>query len=492
MPEKITTIVWLREDLRLADNPALHAASARGHVVPVFILEEDKTDPFPIGGATKWWLHQALKNLAMNFAAFGAPLILRRGDPEKILTALAAEIKATHISWNQRYQPHQQKYDEALAETLQGKGIMIDIHNGYLLFDPATIRTGSGTPFKVFTPFSKACFAATAPDAPLPAPKKLNGITGIASDDLESWHLVPAKAKWPEGLNDAWEVGEKAAHKRLRHFINDILKYYKDGRNAPDKDYTSRLSPYLHFGQLSPRQVWHSIQFALAQNPALGSNAERYLLEILWREFSWHLLQHFPHIVREPLNPSFKSFPWQRDAKALRAWQKGLTGYPIVDAGMRQLWQTGWMHNRVRMIVASFLIKDLLIDWREGAAWFWDTLVDADLGNNTASWQWVAGCGADASPYFRIFNPVLQGQKFDPKGDYVRKFVPELAKLSAEYIHEPWKAPASDLAKVGVVLGKTYPQPIVDHAKARLRALAALKQTKGEGAQDTEINDLFE
>lgn len=484
-----TTILWLREDLRLSDNAALHAASARGRVVPLYILENDSY--YSPGGATKWWLQEALKDLGQNFANLSAPLILRRGDAAKIMHSIARETKATHISWNRRYQPHQSRKDADIAATLEAASLRVDIHDGYLLFDPKTIRTGGGTPFKVFTPFSKACFASKPPGKALPVPKKLDGISGLASDDLETWKLVPSKAVWPKGLAAAWKVGENAAHRQLRHFIENNLSHYKLGRDRPDQDYTSRLSPYLHFGQISPRQAWHAIQFAVAQSSALNSNAERYLLELLWREFSWHLLQHFPNLPTEPLNASFKSFPWKQDTKSFQAWQKGMTGYPIVDAGMRQLWQTGWMHNRVRMIVASFLIKDLLIDWREGAAWFWDTLVDADLGSNTASWQWVAGCGADAAPYFRIFNPTLQGQKFDANGDYVRHYVPELAKLSAEYIHEPWKTPASELTKAEVVLGKTYPFPIIDHAKARIRALAALKQTKSVSGQETENKDLF-
>jgi deoxyribodipyrimidine photo-lyase len=492
MMEKTTTIFWLREDLRLADNPALHAAALRGLVVPLYILEEDKADPFPPGGASKWWLQEALKDLASRFATLGAPLILRRGNSEKILRTLIKETKATHVAWNRRYQPHQQKHDDALLESLQQDGVTVDTYKGYLLFDPSTIKTGGGTPYKVYTPFSKACFAAPAPGKILPAPTKLDGIKGLPSDDLTDWRLVPRKAKWPKGLEDAWEVGEKAAQEQLHDFISHSLAHYKAGRDRPDQDYTSRLSPYLHFGHISPRQAWHAIQSALAKTSSLGSNAERYLLELLWREFAWHLLQHFPETVSEPLNASFKSFPWKKDTKSLHAWQKGMTGYPIVDAGMRQLWLTGWMHNRVRMIVASFLIKDLLIDWREGAAWFWDTLVDADLGNNTASWQWVAGSGADAAPYFRIFNPTLQGQKFDPNGDYVRKYVPELAGLDAKFIHEPWKMPVSALQKAGVVLGKTYPSPIIDHGKARLRALSALKQTKNGDEQEYENKDLFD
>ena len=492
MTEKPITLLWLRQNLRLADNPALHWAASRGAIVPVYILNTGIDDPFPPGGASKWWLHENLQNLGESFAKLGAPLILRRGEPEKILRELIKETGATSVNWQRYYEPFWMAYDQKLADALEQDGIEVAIHDGFLLFGPKEIKTGSGTPYKVFTPFSKACFGAPAPGKPHATPQKLDGITGIKSDKLADWKLVPKKAVWPKGLAEAWVPGEKAAHKNLQNFIDKKLGSYKTGRDRPDKDLTSLLSPYLHFGNISPRQIWHAAQKAHLNDHTQGSHIERFLLEILWREFSWHLLVHFPYTVSKPLNPSFADFPWEKNDRALQAWQKGMTGYPIVDAGMRQLWQTGWMHNRVRMIVASFLIKDLLIDWREGAAWFWDTLVDADLGNNTASWQWVAGSGADASPYFRIFNPTLQGEKFDASGDYVRRYVPELSALSAKFIHEPWQAPAAELAKAKVVLGKTYPRPVVDHGKARLKALAALKSTKSDASQETETKDLFD
>jgi len=383
--------------------------------------------------------------------------------------------------------------DQKLAADLRADSVEVCIQDGFLLFDPAHIRTGSGTPFKVFTPFSKACFAATPPPMPMPAPKKLQGIDGIKSDALDDWKLVPQKAAWPKGLAAAWNVSENAAHKHLKHFIENTLTHYKDERDRPDREGTSRLSPYLHFGQISPHQIWHAIQDASLRGTAKGGSVERFLLEILWREFSWHLLHQFPDLPQKPLTSSFVNFPWEKNDIALRAWQKGTTGYPLIDAGMRQLWQTGWMHNRVRMIVASFLIKDLLIDWRDGAAWFWDTLVDADLGSNSASWQWVAGCGADAAPFFRIFNPVLQGKKFDPSGDYVRRYVPELSKLDQRWIHDPWAAPTSELAKASVTLGTTYPRPIVDHDKARKRALTALAAIKPSAhMQQKDLLDLLQ
>ena len=492
MASILPTILWLRNDLRLSDHRALRWAAARGPVIPLYILEEDKADPFPLGGASKWWLREALKLLEVDYKKLGVSLILRRGKAEEVLREIIFETKADAVTWHQNYEPYFAKRDEKLIENLRRDNIEIELHQGYLLFDPSVIRTGGGTPFKVFTPFSKACMSAGAVSAPFTAPKTLQGLKNLKSDTLADWQLVPSKSKWPKGLSAAWQVGEKAAEIQLEKFIEGSLVNYKLGRDRPDKDETSRLSPYLHFGQVSPRQVWCKIQFASAKNSNLGSNVERYLLELLWREFSWHLLVHFPDIPKEPLNKSFAQFPWREDGPALKAWQKGLTGYPIIDAGMRQLWQTGWMHNRVRMITASFLIKDLLIDWRDGAAWFWDTLLDADLASNSASWQWVAGSGADAAPYFRIFNPTLQGQKFDKDGTYVKTYVPELALLDPRYIHEPWLAPPSDLKKAGIRLGDTYPLPIIDHGKARKRALEALKKIKKSGSQAAETKDLFD
>ncbi len=486
------SIVWFYRDLRLADNEALAQAAARGVVLPLYILDDDAPTYIKDGGASKWWLNEALSIFSRDLARHGAPLILKRGEPLGILRRLIAETGAQSVSWARRYEPVLAARDADIANALATDGVEVAIHKGFLLFEPEQIRTQSGTMFKVFTPFSKACFAAASPARALPAPKNLRGVADVVSDDLAQWKLVPQSAKWPAHLNAVWKIGEDAAAERLHAFIGKSLLEYKTARDIPDTDGTSRLSPYLHFGHISPRQVWHAVMQAREHHPQAAASSERYLLEILWREFSWHLLHHIPDFTTAPLQKSFAAFPWREDKKSLQAWQRGMTGYPIVDAGMRQLWQTGWMHNRVRMIVASFLIKDLLIDWRAGMAWFWDTLVDADLGSNTASWQWVAGCGADAAPYFRIFNPVLQGQKFDPDGGYVRRFVPELAKLDAKFIHEPWKAPAERLSQAGITLGKTYPNPIVDHAKARQRALNALRSSKGEGPQASETQDLFD
>ncbi|MDP9128704.1 MAG: DNA photolyase family protein, partial [Pseudomonadota bacterium] len=359
------------------------------------------------------------------------------------------------------------------------------------LFDPSSIRTLGGKAFKVFTPFSKACLGGPTPSEPIAAPQNLQGIAGLPSDRLEDWKLVPQTAKWTKGLAECWVPSEGTGNTRLENFLDDALDNYKAERDRPDLEGTSRLSPYLHFGQVSPHQVWYGVQGAAVAGGKNPQSVERYRLEILWREFSWHLLQQFPQLHRKPLVAGFENFPWREEPAGLMAWQKGMTGYPIVDAGMRQLWRTGWMHNRVRMVVASFLVKHLLVDWREGEAWFWNTLVDADPGSNSASWQWVAGCGADAAPFFRIFNPILQGQKFDPEGSYVKRYVPELAGLAAAFIHEPWKAPAAILEQAGIKLGASYPRPIVDHNGARQRALAAFGALKEPRPSDQSTAYLF-
>lgn len=478
MAEPIT-VLRLTDDLRLADQAALCAAAARGCVLPVYILD----DRHGIGGAAAWALRESLASLARAFKAKGVELILRRGDPTVVLPKVAAECGATHIDWSRRYAPADAVFDERLAADLTAAGYCVTVHDGFLLFDPRALRTGTGSFYKVFTPFSKACFAAPPPAPPVPAPARIKAGPPVGSLSLAELSLVPAKARWPQGLADAWRMDEDAAHALLRAFLADKLAGYKTLRDRPDLDATSRLSPYLRFGLISPRQVWHAAM--------RKTGAEKFLSEVLWREFSWHLLGNIPDFTEQPWQKSFAAFPWRADAPALAAWQRGRTGYPIVDAAMRQLWQTGWMHNRARMIVASFLVKDLLIDWREGAAWFMDTLIDADIGNNTAGWQWVAGCGADAAPYFRVFNPVLQGQKFDPDGAYVRRFVPELAKLPMAFIHEPWKAPAAVLAQAGIRLGDTYPVPLIDHGFARKRALAALKNSKLTEDSPGYSGDLF-
>jgi deoxyribodipyrimidine photo-lyase len=461
-------LVWFRQDLRLADNPALREAAATGApVVPVYILDDETPGAWAMGGATRWWLHRSLDSLARDLGKLGLCLILRRGNAKTCLDALIAETKAAGVYWNRCYEPFAISRDKAIKADLEGRGLAAKSFNAGLLFEPWTIVSKTGTPFRVFTPFWKACLAAEPPPMPAPAPSRAAGPSKFpASDRLEDWGLLPAKPDWAGGFA-VWTPGEAGAQARLGAFVEKSLGGYAGLRDRPDIEATSRLSPHLHFGEISPRQCFHA-----------GAASPKFLAELGWREFSHHLLFQLPDLPETALRAEFRDFPWRDNKARLRAWQKGRTGYPIVDAGMRELWRTGWMHNRVRMIAASFLVKHLLQPWQAGQAWFWDTLVDADLANNSASWQWVAGCGADAAPYFRIFNPMLQGAKFDPEGIYVRRYVPELANLPDEHIHTPWEAPAEILAKAGVKLGVTYPKPIVDHGEARARALAAFQSLK--------------
>jgi deoxyribodipyrimidine photo-lyase len=477
-------IVWLRQDLRLTDHPALSAAVDSGRaVLPVYVLDDETPGEWRFGGASRWWLHQSLAGLAADLEKRGARLVLRRGRFVETLMALAQETDASAIHFTRGYEPYIVETEKQLKSVADAKAIAVRRFSGALLYEPEAIRTREEQPFKVFTPFWKACLAVLPPADPLPAPRKLVAPKSWPkTDDLSAWGLLPTWPDWAGGLRETWQPGEAGAQKRLDDFLAHAVAGYADDRDRPDKPGTSLLSAPLHFGDISPRQCWHAARAAEAKSPRLARGVASFLRELGWREFSTHLLFHFPQIPHAPFRPEFARFPW-RDAgnyaDDLKRWQKGQTGFPIVDAGMRQLWHTGIMHNRVRMIVASLLTKHLRIPWQEGAAWFWDTLVDADLANNSASWQWVAGSGADAAPYFRIFNPMLQGAKFDPDGDYVRRWVPELAKLSAAYIQAPWEAPADVLAAAGVRIGETYPAPIVDHGKARAAALAAYEAVKG-------------
>lgn len=466
-------IVYLRQDLRLADNPALRAAVAsKRPIVLLYVLDEDAAGQWALGGASRWWLHHSLAALAKDLTRRGASLTLRRGQAEQVLREVIRETGAQAVFWNRVYEPDAVARDTALKDDLTKTGMEVTSYNGALLFEPWEVSTKTGKPFKVFTPFWRACLQKEW-RGPAPAPKRLNGFDGkLASDRLDDWRLLPAAPDWARGFSD-WRPGEAGALKRLDVFIQERLRTYPEGRDQLAAEATSRLSPHLHFGEISPVQVRAAVDAAATKRPELQRGAEKFLSEIGWREFSTNLLFHWPGLPQENWRSAFDDFPWSRDAACLRAWQQGRTGYPVVDAAMRQLWATGWMHNRARMIAASFLIKHLLIHWREGEAWFWDTLVDADLANNAASWQWVAGSGADAAPYFRIFNPVTQGVRYDADGAYVRRWVPELARLNTGVIHQPWTASAAELADAGVVLGKTYPRPIVDHGAARARALAA-------------------
>lgn len=472
-----TTIVWFRSDLRIADNAALSAAAESGPVLPVYIRETG-SPARALGGARQWWLHHSLKSLGRDLAGLGSPLVLASGDAFLILTDLARRTGARRILWNRRYDPAVSGADAELKARLKDEGFEVRSFPGWLLHEPTKLKTGGGGHYRVFTPFWRALEAAGDFPKPVAAPTALVAPDpAIASENLADWGLLPTKPDWAGGLRDAWEPGESGAQRRLSAFLRAGVANYADARDFPGIENTSRLSPHLAHGEISPAQIVAALALT-----STGSERDRAVFrkEVGWREFSWHLLVNEPTLPVENHNRSFDGFPWADDAKAFAAWRKGLTGYPIVDAGLRQLWRTGWMHNRVRMVVASFLTKHLLIDWRSGEDWFWDTLVDADIGSNTASWQWVAGCGADAAPYFRIFNPVLQGEKFDPTGTYVRAFVPELAKLPDKWLHKPWMAPRETLSAAGVRLGQTYPQPIVDHQTARDRALAAYGEIRRE------------
>ena len=425
-----------------------------------------------MGGASRWWLNGSLAALHADLTKRGGSLCLRPGSAPEILAALIAETGASAIHVTRGYEPWEPELEKSVRQVCRARGADYRAFGGGLLFEPESIVTDGGKPYQVFTPFWKACLAADAPRTPLPQPKRLR-FAEAKSDGLEALELLPTRPDWAQGLRDTRQPGEAQALAQLGTFIEEHLSGYAEDRSRLDIDATSRLSPHLHFGEISPNQIWHAVAHAMSANARAVRGAESYLRELGWREFSYHLLHHFPKMPTEPLRSEFADFPWRDDPAALAAWQRGDTGYPIVDATMRELWHTGFMPNRARMIVASFLVKHLLIPWQTGADWFLDTLVDADLANNSASWQWVAGCGTDAAPYFRIFNPVLQGTKFDPNGDYVRRWVPELAGLPAPDIHAPWDAPELLLTQASVKLGKTYPLPIVDHASARARALAA-------------------
>jgi deoxyribodipyrimidine photo-lyase len=462
-------LLWFRQDLRLADNPALTAVAPRP-ILAVYVLDDAAAGPWAHGGAQRWWLHHSLAALARSLADRGLTLHLVRGDARDIIPRLAQAIGAGEVHAGRLYEPWARRRDEATQAALASEGRRLVLHTSSLLHEPHRVRTGQGKPYSVYTPFSRALFALGEPPPPLAAPEALRAAEGApAGLDLDALGLLPASpvpAWWAE-FPGHWTPGEAGAAARLAGFAARSLSGYDETRNLPGVDGTSALSPHLRFGELSPRQVWYAARAAGAAGPAT------FLKEIIWREFAYHLLWHRPEMPEEPLQPAFARFAWQPDAALLRAWQRGRTGYPIVDAGMRQLWRTGWMHNRVRMIAGSLLVKHLLQPWQAGEAWFWDTLVDGDLASNSASWQWVAGCGADAAPYFRVFNPVLQGEKFDADGAYVRRWVPELARLPDRFLHKPWEAPEQVLRAAGVVLGSDYPHPVVDHAAGRARALGA-------------------
>ena len=473
-------LVLFRSDLRLRDNLALNAAVVSGRpIIPVFVRDDGVGGIRALGAARRWWLHHSLTALARQLADKGQRLIFRSGEMGAVVQTLVEETGAGLVVWNRRYDPPASAADAGMKLTLRKAGIEAHSFDGQLLHEPSQLRTGSGGAYKVYTPFWRARASSGEPREPIPAPDALRPPERLpASEDLQTWRLLPTGPDWSQGLREAWTPGEAGAHDNLDAFLENGSLGYAERRDLPAAGNTSRLSPHLAHGEITPFQLWHAVSHR--KSVASAGDIEKFRKELAWREFSYHLLAQNPELARRNHTPSFDAFPWRDDPGVLAAWQNGQTGYPIVDAGMRQLWQTGWMHNRVRLVTASFLVKHLLIDWRQGEDWFWDTLVDADPANNAANWQWVAGSGADAAPYFRIFNPVLQGEKFDPNGRYVREFVPELANFPARVLHRPWRASESEFSSAGVKLGETYPVPVVDHDQARRLALDAYRSTRGE------------
>ena len=472
MPHALT-IVWFRQDLRIADNPALRAAAKVGSVLPVYIWAPEEEGNWAPGSASRWWLHRSLESLSGDLSQFGSRLTLCHGKSLLCLMELVKASGATAVYWNRRYEPAIVQRDQGIKQALQDRGLDVKSFNSSLLFEPWEIENKQGRPFQVFTPFWRKCLSQNSDLDPLPAPAALSRpVEWPASASLSDWQLQP-EIEWDKGLRKTWQVGAAAGEQQLQHFVATSAAAYEDRRNELALDGTSWLSPHLHFGEISPRQVWAEVRAAVAADPSAQAGADCFLSEIGWREFGYHLLHHFPSSTTRALRAPFRQFPWREEQENLERWQRGQTGYPVVDAAMRQLWQTGWMHNRARMIVASFLCKHLLIPWQRGAEWFWETLVDADLASNTLGWQWTAGCGADAAPFFRIFNPITQGDKFDPHGEYVRRWVPELADLPTKWLFRPWAASDEVRNVASVKLGCNYPCPIVDHAIARQAALDA-------------------
>ena len=481
----------------MSDHLALAAACAReGAIIPVFVWSQDEEGDWPLGGASKWWLHQSLLALDRELRTMGSRLIIRKGETLATLRELIEVVGAKAIFWSRRYEPAMAARDSLIEGALQGDGVEAGVFNAALLREPWTIQNKSGSPFRVFTPFWRQCLSLDDPPEPQPAPEHLSPPRRWpASLPLASLEL-DARLAWSTGLDATWQPGAAGAQRQLERFLDDPdeplpkglhsraanssqigsgFAEYTQARNRPDLLGTSRLSPHLHFGEISPGQVWHGVRQKATRAgwPITQWRQSQFLTELGWREFSHHLLWHFPHTANDPLRPAFQRFPWRSNPGWLKAWQQGQTGYPLVDAGMRELWATGWMHNRVRMVAASFLVKDLLLPWQDGARWFWDTLADADLAQNTLGWQWTAGCGADAAPFFRIFNPIAQGEKFDPLGAYVRRWVPELAGLPNQWIHRPQETPVEVLQEARVTLGQSYPKPIINHDIAREVALEA-------------------
>ena len=463
-------IFWFRQDLRIVDNPGLSKSLKSDKVLPIYILDDTNSNDFAMGAASRWWLHNSLRELNKNL---DNKLSLYKGDPSEILESLSSRFNIKGIFWNRCYEPWRIERDKKIKSKFIEKDIIVETFNSALLWEPWEILKSDNTPYKVFTPYyRKGCLMSEAPRKPLSAPN-LNTLFEDKENilQLDDLNLLP-RIKWYKEMEKLWEPGEKGAHKKLESFLSDGLLGYKEGRNFPSKKNVSQLSAHMHFGEISPNQVWHRAKLK-KDLPGIEKDLDHFLSELGWREFSYNLLFHFPELPRENLQKKFDNFPWIENEILFDKWKKGLTGYPIVDAGMRELWQTGYMHNRVRMIVGSFLVKNLLLHWHKGEEWFWDCLIDADLASNSASWQWVAGSGADAAPYFRIFNPILQGKRFDPDGSYIKKFIPELEQLPSKYLFSPWEAPIEVLSEANIELGSDYPEPIVDLIKSRDRALEA-------------------
>jgi deoxyribodipyrimidine photo-lyase len=469
-------IVWFRQDLRLRDNLAFIAAvETRQPVLPIYILDDENADEWAMGGASRWWLHHSLTSLNKDLNGL---LRVYHGDASAMIDDIINDTNAKGVYWNRCYEPWRIARDKKIKVSLKEKDIDAQSFNGSLLFEPHAVLKEDGTPYKVFTPFyRKGCLERNLePPKPQDVPDNILFFNDSNKTHIDDLKLLPI-ISWDETMRKKWMVGEQGAQDRLAEFLDEGISNYKEDRNHPAQNNVSRLSPYLHFGEISPRDVWHAAK-ASTMVQGLEKDGDHFLSEIGWREFSNNLLYHFPDLPHENLQKKFNAFPWRDDPKALKEWQKGVTGYPLDDAGMRELWQTGYMHNRVRMIVGSFLVKNLLLHWHHGEDWFWDTLVDADLANNSASWQWIAGCGADAAPYFRVFNPVTQGQKFDKEGEYIRKYIPEIAMLPDKYLNCPWDTPQDILDHCGIVLDDTYPKPIVDLKVSRERALNAFQSLK--------------
>ncbi len=476
-----TALVWFRRDLRLADHPALRQAAARHQrVIPVYLHAPHEEAPWSPGAASRWWLHQSLTALTAALESCGLRLIIRQGDSLALLRELLGETGATAVYWNRLYEPATIARDRVVKAALRDAGFIAESSQAAVLIEPWTLLKTDQTPYQVFTPFWKACRERFPPAAPLPVPRLSGPESWPVSLPLASLKLPP-RLPWADGLAAAWRPGEAGAQAQLAWFCETALTGYAQWRDWPGRDGVSRLSPHLHFGEISPRQVWNAVANAIGGDPLDHKGAETFLREIGWREFAHYVLYHWPHTAEQPLQARFNAYPWREDyADLLHAWQQGQTGYPLVDAGMRQLWRTGWMHNRVRMIVASFLTKNCRIPWQEGARWFWETLVDADLASNSLGWQWTAGCGVDAAPYFRVFNPIRQSEKFDPDGDYLRWWIPEVAKLSASARHQPWTLSLAEQKTAGFALGQDYPRPVVDLAASRVEALVGYARLKAD------------